>query len=54
MRMPQAAPWPRRPASCGLRPMPLGAYRVGPPESNFTREAYLKALTRIRENIGDW
>ncbi|MBU4354093.1 MAG: aminodeoxychorismate synthase component I [Proteobacteria bacterium] len=31
--------------------VPLGAYRVGPPESNFTREAYLKALTRIREYI---
>ena len=33
--------------------VPLGAYRVGPPESNFTREAYLKALTRIREYIGN-
>jgi para-aminobenzoate synthetase component 1 len=30
---------------------PVGPYRVGPPESNFTREAYLKALTRIREYI---
>jgi para-aminobenzoate synthetase component 1 len=30
---------------------PLGAYRVGPPRSNFTREAYLTALTRIREYI---
>ena len=30
---------------------PVGAYRVGPPESNFTREAYLTALTRIREYI---
>ena len=31
--------------------MPLGAYRVGPPRSNFTREAYLQALSRIREYI---
>jgi len=30
---------------------PLGAYRVGPPRSNFTREAYLAALSRIREYI---
>ena len=30
---------------------PLGAYRVGPPRSNFTREAYLQALSRIREYI---
>jgi len=32
---------------------PVGAYRVGPPESNFTREAYLQALTRIREYISN-
>jgi para-aminobenzoate synthetase component 1 len=31
--------------------VPVGAYRVGPPRSNFTREAYLTALTRIREYI---
>jgi para-aminobenzoate synthetase component 1 len=31
--------------------VPLGAYRVGPPKSNFTREAYLQALSRIREYI---
>ena len=31
--------------------VPLGAYRVGPPQSNFTREAYLQALSRIREYI---
>jgi para-aminobenzoate synthetase component I len=30
---------------------PVGPYRVGPPVSNFTREAYLTALTRIREYI---
>ncbi|HEY9074445.1 MAG TPA: anthranilate synthase component I family protein, partial [Desulfobaccales bacterium] len=30
---------------------PVGAYRVGPPRSNFTREAYLQALGRIREYI---
>ncbi len=30
---------------------PVGAYRVGNPRSNFTREAYLQALTRIREYI---
>jgi len=30
---------------------PLGAYRVGPARSNFTREAYLQALSRIREYI---
>ncbi|MFZ5450053.1 MAG: aminodeoxychorismate synthase component I [Thermodesulfobacteriota bacterium] len=30
---------------------PVGPYRVGKPKSNFTREAYLKALTRIREYI---
>jgi para-aminobenzoate synthetase component 1 len=30
---------------------PVGPYRVGTPRSNFTREAYLKALTRIREYI---
>jgi len=30
---------------------PVGPYRVGPPRSNFTREAYLQALTRIREYI---
>jgi para-aminobenzoate synthetase component I len=35
--------WPPEP--------PVGAYRVGPPVSNFTREAYLTALTRIREYI---
>jgi para-aminobenzoate synthetase component 1 len=32
--------------------VPVGPYRVGQPQSNFTREAYLKALTRIREYIG--
>jgi para-aminobenzoate synthetase component 1 len=32
---------------------PVGAYRVGPPVSNFTREAYLQALTRIREYISN-
>ncbi|MGA9754500.1 MAG: aminodeoxychorismate synthase component I [Desulfobaccales bacterium] len=31
--------------------VPVGAYRVGTPKSNFTREAYLQALTRIREYI---
>jgi para-aminobenzoate synthetase component 1 len=31
--------------------VPMGAYRVGAPVSNFTREAYLTALTRIREYI---
>jgi para-aminobenzoate synthetase component 1 len=30
---------------------PVGGYRVGPPRSNFTREAYLQALSRIREYI---
>jgi para-aminobenzoate synthetase component 1 len=30
---------------------PVGPYRVGKPQSNFTREAYLQALTRIREYI---
>ncbi len=30
---------------------PVGPYRVGQPQSNFTREAYLTALTRIREYI---
>jgi para-aminobenzoate synthetase component 1 len=30
---------------------PVGPYRVGTPRSNFTREAYLRALTRIREYI---
>ena len=30
---------------------PVGSYRVGPPRSNFTREAYLQALSRIREYI---
>jgi para-aminobenzoate synthetase component 1 len=30
---------------------PLGPYQVGPLASNFTREAYLKAITRIREYI---
>jgi para-aminobenzoate synthetase component I len=33
--------------------VPMGAYRVGPPVSNFSREAYLTALTRIREYIGN-
>lgn len=31
--------------------VPVGGYRVGPPKSNFTREAYLQALARIREYI---
>jgi len=31
--------------------MPVGPYRVGKPQSNFTREAYLQALSRIREYI---
>jgi para-aminobenzoate synthetase component 1 len=30
---------------------PVGSYRVGRPQSNFTREAYLAALTRIRDYI---
>jgi para-aminobenzoate synthetase component I len=30
---------------------PVGSYRVGPPRSNFTRPAYLAALTAIREYI---
>jgi len=30
---------------------PVGGYRVGQPQSNFTREDYLRALTRIREYI---
>ncbi len=30
---------------------PLGSYRVGMVQSNFTREAYLKSITRIREYI---
>jgi para-aminobenzoate synthetase component 1 len=30
---------------------PVGDYRVGKPRSNFTREAYLQALTRIRDYI---
>jgi para-aminobenzoate synthetase component I len=30
---------------------PVGPYRVGPPQSDFTREAYLMALARIREYI---
>jgi len=30
---------------------PVGAYRVGTLRSNFTREAYLKAIARIREYI---
>ena len=30
---------------------PVGTYRVGTPVSNFTREAYLQALRRIREYI---
>jgi para-aminobenzoate synthetase component 1 len=29
----------------------LGSYRVGAPRSNFTREAYLQAIARIREYI---
>jgi para-aminobenzoate synthetase component 1 len=33
--------------------VPVGPYRVGKPQSNFTREAYLKALTRIREYISN-
>ncbi len=32
---------------------PVGPYRVGQPQSNFTREAYLAALTRIREYISN-
>ena len=32
-------------------PGPVGSYRVGPPASNFTREAYLEAIRRIREYI---
>jgi para-aminobenzoate synthetase component 1 len=32
---------------------PVGPYRVGTPRSNFTREAYLQALTRIREYISN-
>jgi len=31
--------------------VPVGGYRVGPPKSNFTRDAYLRALARIREYI---
>jgi aminodeoxychorismate synthase component I len=31
--------------------LPVDAYRVGKPRSNFTRKAYLQALTRIREYI---
>ncbi|MCK9375321.1 MAG: aminodeoxychorismate synthase component I [Syntrophobacterales bacterium] len=31
--------------------VPLGSYRVGRVQSNFTREAYLEAITRIREYI---
>ncbi len=44
-RRPPAEPlaWP--PAS------PVGPYRIGPPQSNFTRPDYLKALTRIRDYI---
>jgi para-aminobenzoate synthetase component 1 len=30
---------------------PVGGYRVGPPRSNFSREAYLRALSRVREYI---
>jgi para-aminobenzoate synthetase component 1 len=30
---------------------PLGAYRMGPLASNFTRDDYLKAITRIRDYI---
>jgi para-aminobenzoate synthetase component I len=33
--------------------VPVGPYRVGKPQSNFTREAYLKALSRIREYISN-
>jgi para-aminobenzoate synthetase component I len=33
--------------------VPVGPYRVGTPRSNFSREAYLKALTRIREYISN-
>jgi para-aminobenzoate synthetase component I len=33
--------------------VPVGPYRVGTPQSNFTREAYLQALIRIREYIGN-
>jgi para-aminobenzoate synthetase component 1 len=32
---------------------PVGPYRVGQPQSNFTRDEYLKALTRIREYISN-
>jgi para-aminobenzoate synthetase component 1 len=45
----------RRPAS--VEPLhwppaaPVGPYRVGKPQSNFTRPAYLQALSRIREYI---
>ncbi len=31
----------------------VGPYRVGQPRSNFTRDAYLAALTRIREYISN-
>jgi para-aminobenzoate synthetase component 1 len=43
----------RPPEPVGIWPpaAPLGAYRVGPPRSNFTRPDYLQALTRIREYI---
>jgi para-aminobenzoate synthetase component I len=30
---------------------PVGPYKIGPPQSNFTRPDYLAALTRIREYI---
>jgi para-aminobenzoate synthetase component 1 len=33
--------------------VPVGPYRVGKPQSNFTREAYLQALSRIREYISN-
>ncbi len=51
MRTRKGAVPPRRKARSGPRPCPWGAYRVGPPQSNFTREAYLQALSRIREYI---
>jgi para-aminobenzoate synthetase component 1 len=33
--------------------VPVGPYRVRQPQSNFTREAYLTALSRIREYISN-
>jgi para-aminobenzoate synthetase component 1 len=45
----------RRPAGAEgnpvLAPAPLRPYRVGPLYSNFTRDAYLQAIRRIREYI---